>query len=59
MPIFPTGVFSATNPTPTTSRASGTTGKARRELIAALGEAQKTARLETTCPASPFQSKET
>jgi hypothetical protein len=29
-------------------------GKARRELIATLGEAQKTARLETTCPASPF-----
>jgi hypothetical protein len=34
MPIFPTGVFSATNPTPTTTRASGTTGPA--EQVAAL-----------------------
>ena len=34
MPIFPTGVFSATNPTPSTSRASGTTGPA--EQIEAL-----------------------
>jgi hypothetical protein len=34
MPIFPTGVYSVTNPTPSTSRASGTTGPA--EQVAAL-----------------------
>jgi hypothetical protein len=34
MATFPTGIFSTTNPTPTTSRASGTTGPA--EQVSAL-----------------------